>query len=79
MLLLLPQRFKIGEVEGEKSLSCVFATPWTIQSMEFSRPQYWSRGSPGDLPNPGIKPSSPKLQEDSLLSKPLEYVPKYNY
>ena len=25
-------------------LSCVrfFATPWTIQSMEFSRPQYWS-------------------------------------
>ena len=27
-----------------KSLSCVrlFATPWTIQSMEFSRPEYWS-------------------------------------
>ena len=28
-----------------KSLSRVwlFATPWTIQSMEFSRPEYWSR------------------------------------
>ena len=27
-----------------KSLSHVqlFATPWTIQSMEFSRPEYWS-------------------------------------
>ena len=26
------------------SLSCVqlFATPWTVQSMEFSRPEYWS-------------------------------------
>ena len=26
-----------------KSLSCVqlFVTPWTIQSMEFSRPEYW--------------------------------------
>ena len=40
-----------------KSLSHVqlFATPWTIQSMEFSRPEYWS-GEPfpslGDLPKP---------------------------
>ena len=27
-----------------KELSCVrlFATPWTIQSLEFSRPEYWS-------------------------------------
>ena len=27
-----------------KSLSCVwlFVAPWTIQSMEFSRPEYWS-------------------------------------
>ena len=27
-----------------KSLGCVqlFATPWTIQSMEFSRSEYWS-------------------------------------
>ena len=26
--------------------------------------------SPGDLPDPGIKPGSPSLQEDSLLSEP---------
>ena len=33
------------ESEKWKSLSCVqlFGTPWTIQSMEFSRPEYWSR------------------------------------
>ena len=50
-----------------KSLSHVqlFATPWTIQSMEFSRPEYWSGQpfpSPGDLPNPGTEPRSPVLQ-----------------
>ena len=37
--------------------------------MEFSRPEYLSGypfPSPGDLPNPGIKPRSPMLQADSL-------------
>jgi len=41
--------------------------------MEFSRPEYWSRylfPSPGDLPNPGIKPRSPSLQADSSLAEP---------
>jgi len=36
--------------------------------MEFSRPEYWSEWpfpSPGDLPNPGMKPRSPALQADS--------------
>ena len=28
---------------------------------------------PGDLPNPGIKPRSPALQVDSLLSEPPLY------
>ena len=51
-----------------KSLSHVwlFATPWTIQSMEFSRPEYWSGQpipSPGDLPNPGIEPRSPHSRQ----------------
>ena len=39
-------------------------------SMEFSRQEYLSGlpfPSPGDLPNPGIKSRSPKLQTDSLL------------
>ena len=51
----------------------LFATPWTIQSMEFSRPEYWSGEpfpSPGDLPNPGIEPRSPALWEDSLPAEP---------
>ena len=47
----------------------LFVNPWTIQSMEFSRPEYWSGlpfPSPGDLPKPGIKPRSSTLQVDSL-------------
>ena len=63
-----------------KSLSRVrlFVTPWTVayqapQSMEFSRQEYWNGlpfPSPGDLPNPGIKPGSPALQADALPSEP---------
>ena len=37
--------------------------------MEFSRQAHWSGlpfPSPGDLPDPGIEPRSPTLQEDSL-------------
>ena len=64
------QTFFFSVIDKWKSLSCVwlFATPWTIQSIEFSRPEYWSGqpfSSPGDLPNPGIEPRSPALQADS--------------
>ena len=51
----------------------LFVTPWTIQSMEFSRPEYWSGKpfpSPGDFPNLGIEPRSPTLQVDSLPAEP---------
>ena len=53
-------------------------------SMGFSSQEYWSGlpcPSPGDLPNPGIKPGSPALQAYSLptelLGKPTicEYHP----
>ena len=40
--------------------------------MGFSRQEYWSRlpfPSPWDLPDPGIEPTSPALQADSLLLK----------
>ena len=40
--------------------------------MEFSRSKYWSGQpfpSPGDLPNPGIIPRSPTLQEDSFTTE----------
>ena len=54
------------------------ATPWTVAhqaplSLEFSRQEYWSGlpcPSPGDLPDPGTKPSSPVLQVDSLPAEP---------
>ena len=41
-------------------------------SMEFSRQEYWSGLpflSPGDLPDPGIKPGFPELRADSLPSE----------
>ena len=57
-------------------LICVplFSTPWTIAhqaplSIGFSRQEYcsgWPFPSPGDLPDPGIKPESPTWQPDSL-------------
>ena len=63
-----------------KSLSHVqlFATAWSVAhqappSMEFSRQDYWSGlpfPSPGDLPDPGIKPGSPALRADALPSEP---------
>ena len=54
-------------------MSCVlshlqlFVTPWTIAcqtppSMEFSKQEYWNGlpfPTPEDLPDPGIKPTSP--------------------
>ena len=75
-----------------KSLSRVrlFATPWTVAhqaplSMGFSKQEYWSGlpfPSPGDLPNPGIEPTSPTLQGDALTSeppgKPKQKIISYN-
>ena len=56
----------------------LFVTPWTVArqaplSMGFFRQEYWSGfpcPPPGDLPDPGIKPTSPvspALQVDALL------------
>ena len=47
--------------------------PTLCNSMEFSRPECWSGQpfpSPGNLPNPGIKPRSPTLQTDSRPAEP---------
>ena len=47
--------------------------PQALLSMEFPRQEYWSGllfTSPGDLPDSGIEPGSPALQEDSLLTEP---------
>ena len=63
-------------VSEVKSLSRVrlFATPWTVAyqaplSMGFSRQECWSGlpfPSPGDLPDPRMKPGSPALRADAL-------------
>ena len=53
-------------------------TPLTVAcqaplSMGFPRQQYWVGlpfPSPGDLPNPGIKPGSPALEADALTCEP---------
>ena len=68
-----------SEVESEVAQSC----PTLCYPMEYSPPvssvhgifrqEYWSGlpfPSPGDLPNPGIEPSSPALQVDSLPAEP---------
>ena len=63
---------------GLVTKSCLtFVTPWTVARqaplpMGFSRQEYWSGlpfPSPGDLPNPGIKPRSPAFQANSLLTE----------
>ena len=65
-----------GPIESESEVvqSCLtLCNPWTVAhkaplSMGFSRQEYWSGlpfPSPGDLPDPGIKPRSPTLQADT--------------
>ena len=58
--------------------SCpTLVTPWTVAcraplSMGFSQQEYWHGvlfPSPGNLPDPGIKPWSPALKADCLQSK----------
>ena len=41
--------------------------------MEFPRKEYWNGlpfPPPGDLPDPGIEPTSPALQVDSFTTEP---------
>ena len=68
----------------------LFETPWTVpcqapSSMGFSRQEYWDGlpfPSPGDLPDPGIEPKSPTLQEHTLpaepAGKPVSYITHLN-
>ena len=57
--------------------ACTILCAWTIQSMEFSRPEYKSGlpwPSPGDLSNPGIKSRSPSLQSHQESPRIMEWV-----
>ena len=63
-----------------QSLSCVslFVTPWAVAcqaplSMGFPKQENWSRlpfSSPGDLPKPGIEPTTPALAGGFLTTEP---------
>ena len=69
----LPSWLSVKKSEVKVTQSCSTLTPWTMQSMEFSGPEYWSGlpfPSSGDLPNPGMESRSPALQADSLPAKP---------
>ena len=58
----------MGSVKGRKGRDLTEA-----EDIKKRWQEYWSGlpcSSPGDLPNPGIKSRSPKLQVDSLLSEP---------
>ena len=64
----------------------LFATLWTVAcqaslSMGFSRQEYWSGlpcPPPGNLPDPGIEPSTPALQVDSLALNHLRSPKVYS-
>ena len=64
---------------GLVTKSCpTLATPWTVAlqaslPLGFPRQEYWGQfpfPSPGNRPNPGVKPTSPALQVDSLTEPP---------
>ena len=68
-----------GWLAGLVLKSCpTLETPWTVACkvslpMGLSRQEYWSGlpfPSPGNLPDPGIKPGSPALQASQNLRKP---------
>ena len=69
-----PEYYSEERESASHSVVQLFVIAWTVAcqaplTMEFSRQEYWS-GLPcppkGDLPNPGIEPRFPTLQEDSL-------------
>ena len=60
-------------------MSDSFATPWTAVrqaplSVGFSRQEYWSLGchfpTPGNLPHPGMEPTSPALAGGISTTEP---------
>ena len=68
MLLTISQTYSVVECKNALQDQSDWME-FQSESMEFSRPEYWSGQpfpSPGDLLNPGIEPRSSALQADSL-------------
>ena len=72
------QRIRWSKRKSSHSVVSDSVTPWTVAcqtplSMGFPRQEYWSGLlflSPGEFSNLGVKPVSPTLQANSLLSEP---------
>ena len=64
----------VGEKKTKVAESCpTLCAPmdYTVHGILQARILEWAAfPSPGDLPNPGIKPRSPSLQADSLPAEP---------
>ena len=79
---IMNSRYKMEKAMAPHSSTLAWKTPWTVAHqaplyMGFSRQEYWSELaflSLGDLPNPGIEPKSPAMQEDSSLSEPPNWI-----
>ena len=78
-----------GSLLSARSVAAVVsapATPWTVAhqaplSMRFSRQEHWSGlpfPPPGDLPNPGIEPSSPALTGGFFTPTEPQGKPQHN-
>ena len=73
-----PRKFVLSMRAQSLSHAQLFCDLWTVAhrapvSMGLSRQEYWSEKpfpSPGDLSNPGIKPTSPALAGRSFTSVP---------
>ena len=103
-LQMIKMLHKIASVKNESEcmVNCgyLFVNPWTVArqaplSMGFPRQEYWSGlpfSTPGDLPDPGIKPCvscngrqilyhwatwEPKFSESNLNPKSLEKLPSF--
>ena len=58
--------FLPGESHGQRSL--VGYSPWGRKEADTTEPLHFT--SPGDLPNPGIKPASPALIDGFFTAEP---------
>ena len=71
--------------ESEVAQSCpTLSDPvdYSLSGSSIYGQERWSGlpfSSPGDLPDPGIKPGSPALQADALLSEPPGKLPQETF
>ena len=76
--IILPTNQVVSMLSVSHSRVQLFVIPWTVAcqaplSMEFFGQEYWSglpSPSPGHLPKPEIKPTSPALAGRFFITKP---------